>query len=41
VYFLPESPVLYYEENNFVAAKRVYKDIAQHDGNKMLSFKFD
>lgn len=41
VYYLPDSPVLYYEENDFVDAKRIYKDIAMHDGKKMLSFKFD
>lgn len=41
VYFLPDSPMLYYEEEEFQKAKTIYKDIALADGIKLGSFNFD
>ena len=41
VYLMPDSPMVYYEEEDFKKAKEVYKSIATMDGLKLESFKFD
>ena len=41
VWFLPESPVILYEEGDYHEAKEVYQLIASRNGVKLESFMFD
>lgn len=38
---MPDSPLIYYEEEEFDKAKEIYLQIARWNGVKMEPFKFD